>query len=63
MATISTLLNTLQAISTEHPTAFAVMVIMVIITEALILVSLPNLLLKIFSRLTSPPSDRPGNRD
>lgn len=47
---ILALLNTLQTLSAEHPLGFAVIVILVMVTEGLVLVGLLGVILKIFTK-------------
>lgn len=48
--TTLTLLNALQSMSAEHPVGFAVIVILMMVTEGLLLVGLISILLKILFR-------------
>jgi hypothetical protein len=48
--TALTLLNTLQSMSTEHPVGFAVIVILMMVTEGLLLVGLISILLRLLFR-------------
>jgi len=50
MEFILTGLNTLQAMAGEQPLVFAVVVILIMVTEGLMLVGVINILLKVFSR-------------
>lgn len=53
MESTLTFLTTLQAMSTEHPVGFAIIVILAMVSEGLLLVGVINLLLKTFFRSSS----------